>query len=603
MKRLTMAQALVRFMASQYVERDGVEQRFFAGVWGIFGHGNVAGIGQALAQYPEALKYHQARNEQSMIHVAVGYARMKDRLATFACTSSIGPGATNLVTGAALATINRLPVLLLPGDAFASRAPDPALQQLEVPSRGDLTVNDTLQAVSKYWDRIARPEQIISAALNAMRVLTDPAETGAVTLALPQDVQTEAFDVPDEFLAKRVWHIERRPPDGAAFARAIELINAARRPLIVAGGGVVYSGATELLRAFVERSGIPVAETQAGKGALPYDHPLALGAIGATGTFAANRVARDADVVIGIGTRWSDFTTASKTLFEGASLRFINLNVASVDAFKLNAIPLLCDARAGLEALAAAEWVIDERYRTKAEKLHAEWDAEVTRLYTLDQKPPAQSAVIGAVNAASEPRDVVVAAAGSLPGDLHKLWRTRDPKGYHIEYGYSTMGYEIPGGIGAKLAAPDREVFVMLGDGSYLMSPGELSTAIAEGVKLIVVLVDNHGFASIGNLSRSLGTNGFGTKSEQAIDFVANAASLGARAVRARTIAELQTALKDAKSGTETTVIVIETDPLVTVPSYESWWEVVPAEASEQEGVRKARQDWSTNKKRQRRHI
>ena len=598
-----MAQALVRFLAQQYVERDGVEQRFFAGCWGIFGHGNVAGIGQALAQYPEALRYHQARNEQSMVHIAVGYARMKDRLATFACTSSIGPGATNLVTGAALATVNRLPVLLLPGDVFASRAPDPVLQQLESGSRGDVTVNDTLQAVSKYWDRIVRPEQIIPAALNAMRVLTDPAETGAVTLALPQDVQTEAFDVPDEFLAKRVWHIERRPPDGAAFAKAIELINAARRPLVVAGGGVIYSGATEALRAFVDRSGIPVAETQAGKGSMPYDHPLALGAIGATGTLAANRVARDADVIIGIGTRWSDFTTGSKTLFEGASVRFINLNVASVDAFKLSALPLLCDARTGLELLAAAEWVIDERYRTKAEKLHAEWDAEVTRLDALEHTPPAQSAVIGAVNAASAPRDVVVSAAGSMPGELHKLWRTRDPKGYQVEYGYSCMGYEIPGGIGARLAAPDRDVFVMVGDGSYLMAPGELTTAISEGAKLIVVLVDNHGFASIGALSRSLGTNGFGTASDGKIDFVVNAASLGARAVRARTIADLRAALAEAKSATETTVIVIETDPLVNVPAYESWWDVAPAEVSEQEGVRKARQDWSANKKRQRRHL
>jgi len=602
-KRLTMAQALVRFLAQQYVERDGVEQRFFAGCWGIFGHGNVAGIGQALAQYPEALRYHQARNEQSMVHIAVGYARMKDRLSTFACTSSIGPGATNLVTGAALATINRLPVLLLPGDVFASRAPDPVLQQLEVPSRGDVTVNDTLQAVSKYWDRITRPEQIIPAALNAMRVLTDPAETGAVTLALPQDVQTEAFDVPDEFLAKRVWHIERRPPDVAAFAKAIELINAARRPLIVAGGGVIYSGATEALRAFVDRSGIPVAETQAGKGALPYDHPLALGAIGATGTFAANRVARDADVVIGIGTRWSDFTTASKTLFEGASVRFIDLNVATVDAFKLSALPLVCDARTGLELLTAAEWVIDERYRTKAERLHTEWDAEVTRLYGLDQMPPAQSAVIGAVNAASEAHDGVVSAAGSMPGDLHKLWRTRDPKGYQVEYGYSCMGYEIPGGIGARIAAPERDVFVMVGDGSFLMAPGELTTAISEGAKLIVVLVDNHGFGSIGALSRSLGTNGFGTASDGKIDFVVNAASLGARAVRARTIAELRAALTEAKSATETTVIVVETDPLVGVPSYEAWWDVVPAEVSEQEGVRKARQDWSANKKRQRHHL
>ena len=604
MPRLTMAQALVRFLGQQYVERDGVEQRFFAGCWGMFGHGNLAGIGQALSQHPEALTYHQARNEQSMVHIAVGYARMKDRLSTFACTSSVGPGATNMLTGAALATIDRLPVLLLPGDVFASRTPDPVLQQLERPSRGDVSVNDAFQAVSTYWDRITRPEQIVPAALNAMRVLTDPAETGAVTLSLPQDVQTEAFEVPKEFLAKRVWHIERRPPDPAAFSRALELINAARRPLIVAGGGVSYSGATAALRLFAERSGIPVAETQAGKGSLPYDHPLSLGAIGATGTFAANRVARDADLVIGVGTRWTDFTTASKTAFEGANVRFVNLNVASVDAYKLSALPLLCDARAGLEALAAAEWLIDDRYRTKAEKLHAEWDAEVTKLYTPNGAGlPAQREVIGAVNAASGPRDVVVAAAGSLPGDLHKLWRTRDPKGYHVEYGFSTMGYEIPGGIGTKLAAPDREVYVLLGDGSYLMSPGELTTAVSEGTKLIVVLVDSHGFASIGSLSRSLGSEGFGTSSALAIDFAANAASLGARSQRVRSIAELRAALEDAKAATETTVIVIETDPSSGVPSYESWWEVVPAEISEQEGVRKARQDWSAAKKRQRAHI
>jgi 3D-(3,5/4)-trihydroxycyclohexane-1,2-dione acylhydrolase (decyclizing) len=598
-----MAQALVRFLAQQYVERDGVEQRFFAGCWGIFGHGNVAGLGQALSQYPEALPYHPARNEQSMVYISVGYARMKDRLQTFACTTSVGPGATNLVTGAALATVNRLPVLLLPGDVFASHVPDPVLQQIEAPGRGDVSANDTLQAVSRYWDRITRPEQIVSAALNAMRVLTDPAETGAVTLALPQDVQAEAFEVPDGFLDKRVWHIERRPPEAAALARAVALIRAARRPLIVAGGGAIYSGATEALRAFAERAGIPVAETQAGKGALPFDHPLALGAIGATGTLAANRIARDADVVIGVGTRWSDFTTASKTAFADARVKFVNLNVAGVDAFKLNAVPLLCDARAGLEALLAEEWTVDERYRAKVGKLRAEWDAEVERLYALDGTPPPQSAVIGAVNAASGPRDVVVCAAGSLPGDLHKLWRTRDPKGYHVEYGYSCMGYELPGGIGVKLAAPDREVYVMVGDGSYLMSPGELTTAVSEGAKLIVVLIDNHGFGSIGALSRSLGSGGFGTRSDLPVDFAANAASLGADALRVRTIPELRSALGAAKASPRTTVIVIETDPSVGVPGYESWWEVVPAEVSEQEGVRAARAAWARERQRQRRGI
>ncbi|HVR89261.1 MAG TPA: 3D-(3,5/4)-trihydroxycyclohexane-1,2-dione acylhydrolase (decyclizing) [Candidatus Limnocylindria bacterium] len=617
-----MAQALVRFLGQQYVERDGVQTRFFAGCWGIFGHGNVAGIGQALFQYPEALTYYQARNEQGMVHAASGYARMRDRLSTFACAASVGPGATNMITGAALATIDRLPVLLLPGDVFASRRPDPVLQQLELPSRGDVSVNDAFQPVSRYWDRIVRPEQIVPAAMNAMRVLTDPAETGAVTLSLPQDVQVEAFEVPDGFLDKRIWRIDRRAPDAGLLARAIELIQAAKRPLVVAGGGVIYSGATDALRRFAERRGIPVAETQAGKGALPYDHPQALGAIGATGTSAANRVAHDADLVIGVGTRWTDFTTASKTLFADPSVRFVNLNVASVDAFKHGGLPLVADARAALEALGEVEWKIDERYRSKVARLAHEWDVEVTRLYALGHAPlPAQSEVIGAVNDASGPRDVVVCAAGSLPGDLHKLWRTRDPKGYHVEYGYSCMGYEIAGGLGVKLAAPDRDVYVMVGDGSYLMMPGELVTAIQERIKLIVVLVDNHGFASIGALSRSLGTNGFGTlyrmRTEGSlgldeggvvgpplpVDLAANAASLGARAVRVRSITELRAALADAKAATETTVIVIETDRSVSVPSYDAWWEVVPAEISEQDGVRRARTEWAAAKKTQRTHF
>ena len=616
-----MAQALVRFLGQQYVERDGAEHRFFAGCWGIFGHGNVAGIGQALFQYPDALPYHQARNEQGMVHLACGYARMRNRLATFACTSSIGPGATNMVTGAALATINRLPVLLLPGDVFASRGPDPVLQQLEVPGRGDVSVNDALQAVSRYWDRLTRPEQIVPALLAALRVLTDQAETGAVTLALPQDVQAEAFEVPPGFLEKRIWRIERRPPDPAAIARAIALLRASKRPLVVAGGGVIYSEATAALRAFVERTGVPVAETQAGKGALPYDHPSALGAIGATGTLAANRVAREADLVIGIGTRWTDFTTASKTAFQDASVRFVNVNVAGPDAFKHGGLAILADARAALEALATIDWRVGDGYRAKAQRLAREHDAEVSRLYALAHSPlPAQSEVIGAVNEASEPRDVVVCAAGSLPGELHKLWRTRDPKGYHVEYGYSCMGYEIAGGIGVKLAAPDREVYVLVGDGSYLMLPGELVTAIQENVKLTIVLVDNHGFASIGELSRSLGTNGFGTQyrirtggslglddgpslAALPVDYVANARSLGAQAVRARTIAELRTALAEAKRVAGTTVIVVETDRYTAAPSYDSWWEVVPAEVSEQQAVKDARNAWASAKRAQRTHL
>ncbi|HEX9268262.1 MAG TPA: 3D-(3,5/4)-trihydroxycyclohexane-1,2-dione acylhydrolase (decyclizing) [Candidatus Limnocylindria bacterium] len=622
MTRLTMAQALVRFLASQYVERDGVERRFFAGCFGIFGHGNVAGIGEALFEEPGALTYHQARNEQGMVHIACGYARMRNRLATYACTSSIGPGATNMVTGAALATIDRLPVLLLPGDVFASRRPDPVLQQLETSGRGDVSVNDTFQAVSRYWDRITRPEQVVPSALAAMRVLTDQAETGAVTLALPQDVQVEAFEVPAGFLDKRVWRIERRAPDPESLARTLELIRGSRRPLIVAGGGVIYSEATDALRRFVERTGIPVAETQAGKGALPYDHPSALGAIGATGTFAANRVAGEADLVIGIGTRWSDFTTASKSLFADPHVRFVNLNVTVGDAHKQAGCPLVADARAGLEALGTIDWRVDDGYRARASALARDWDAEVTRLYDLGHAGlPAQSEVIGAVNDASAPTDVVVCAAGSMPGELHKLWRTRDPKGYHVEYGYSCMGYEIAGGIGVKLAAREREVYVLVGDGSYLMLPGELVTAVQEHVKLIIVLVDNHGFSSIGGLSRSLGTSGFGTQYRVRaggsigldgdgpsgpvlpIDFVANAASLGVRATRARSIAELRAALDEAKQVSETTVIVIEADRYAAVPSYEAWWDVPVSEVSSVEAVRAARASYDTARTRARTHV
>ncbi|HEV2713142.1 MAG TPA: 3D-(3,5/4)-trihydroxycyclohexane-1,2-dione acylhydrolase (decyclizing), partial [Gaiellaceae bacterium] len=444
--RLTAAQALVRFLAQQHVERDGVEYRFFGGCFGIFGHGNVAGIGEALYESPELMTYYQARNEQAMVHTAAGYARMRNRLGTLVCTTSIGPGATNLVTGAALATVNRLPVLLVPGDVFASRRPDPVLQQLEVPWRGDVSVNDALQPVSRYFDRIQRPEQLIPAALAAMRVLVDQAETGAVTLAFPQDVQAEAYDYPAEFLEVRVWHIPRPQPDGDALAAAVEAIREARRPLIVAGGGVIYSEATDALRRLVSGTGIPVAETQAGKGSMPYDDPSALGAIGVTGTLAANRIAAEADLVIGVGTRWSDFTTASKTMFGAPDVRFVNVNVADFDAAKLGALQLVGDARATLERLAELlrGYAVDRTYRDEAARLNADWEAEVVRLYGLGHSPlPAQSEVIGAVNDAAEATDIVVCAAGSMPGDLHKLWRTRDPKGYHVEYGYSCMGYEI----------------------------------------------------------------------------------------------------------------------------------------------------------------
>jgi 3D-(3,5/4)-trihydroxycyclohexane-1,2-dione acylhydrolase (decyclizing) len=610
MARLTAAQALIRFLAAQQVERDGVERRFFEGCFGIFGHGNVAGIGQALHQDPELLTYYQARNEQAMVHTAVGFARMRNRLATLACTTSIGPGATNLVTGAALATVNRLPVLLLPGDVFASRRPDPVLQQLEVPSRGDVSVNDTLQPVSRYFDRIERPEQVMAAALAAMRVLVNQAETGAVTLAFPQDVQTEAHDFPDDFLARRVWHIARPEPDSAVLAEAVAFIREAERPLVVAGGGVIYADATDALRSFVEHTGIPVAETQAGKGSLPYDHPSALGAVGATGTFAANRIAAEADVVIGIGTRWSDFTTASKTAFRDPDVRFVNVNIADFDAAKLEGVAIVADARSTLERLAEAleGYQVDTTYRERAATLNRQWDDEVSRLYGLGFGPrPAQSEVIGAVNDASAPTDVVVCAAGAMPGDLHKLWRTRDPKGYHVEYGYSCMGYEIAGGLGVKMAAPEREVYVMVGDGSYLMLSSEIVTSIQEGLKLTIVLVDNHGFNSIGSLSRSLGTDGFGTlyryrrdgslglDSDQSpapvlpIDLAANAESLGAKVIRCRTVADLRDGLEAAKAQESTVVLAIEVDRYEGVPSYESWWDVPVAEVSEVESVREAR--------------
>src|SRR6476659_3921441 len=610
MPRLTASQALVRFLAAQHVERDGVEQRFFEGCFGIFGHGNVAGIGQALYQYPDLLTYYQARNEQAMVHTAVGFARMKNRLATLACTTSIGPGATNLVTGAALATVNRLPVLLLPGDVFASRRPDPVLQQLEDPRRGDVSVNDSLEPVSRYFDRIERPEQLIPAALSAMRVLVNQAETGAVTLAFPQDVQAEAYDYPDEFLARRVWHVTRPEPDAGLLAEAAALIRGAKRPLIVAGGGVIYSEATAALRAFVEQTGIPVAETQAGKGSLPYDHPASLGAVGVTGTFAANRIAADADVVIGIGTRWSDFTTASKTSFRNPDVRFVNVNVADFDAAKLDGVALVADARVTLQRLAPAleGYQVEPEYRERAIELNREWDEEVTRLYKLGHQPlPAQSEVIGAVNDAARHTDVVVCAAGSMPGDLHKLWRTRDPKGYHVEYGYSCMGYEIAGGLGVKLAAPEREVYVMVGDGSYLMLSSEIVTSIQEGLKLTIVLVDNHGVSSLGNLSRSLGTDGFGTQYRYRqngslgvdsddptarllpVDLAANAESLGAKVIRCRTIDELRSGLEAAKVEDSTVVLAIEVDRYEGVPGYESWWDVPVAEVSEVEAVKAAR--------------
>jgi 3D-(3,5/4)-trihydroxycyclohexane-1,2-dione acylhydrolase (decyclizing) len=612
--RLTMAQALIRFLQVQQVERDGERNPFFAGCWGIFGHGNVAGIGQALQQYATTFNYHQARNEQAMVHTAAAYARAKNRLSTFACTSSIGPGATNMITGAAAATINRIPVLLLPGDIFAERVQAPVLQQLEFTGSQDISVNDCFKPVSRYWDRINRAEQIIPSLLEAMRVLTSPAETGAVTLALPQDVQTEAFDYPETFLEERVWHIPRNRPDQSRLAQAAEWIKASKRPLIVAGGGVIYSSATDALAKFIEQTGIPVGETMAGKGSLPYTHPLNLGAIGVTGTAGANIMAREADLIIGIGTRYSDFTTASKTAFQDPDVRFININVTEFDAHKMNALPLVGDAQATLEELATllSGFRTSTAYIARSEQYNREWDAEVSRIYNLEHGPLlSQGEVIGAVNTISRAEDTMVCAAGSLPGDLHKLWRTRNPKGYHLEYGYSTMGYEIAGGLGIKLATPDRDVYVMVGDASYLMMHTEIVTAVQEGIKLIIVIIDNHGYASIGGLSKSVGSDGFGTKYRYRsdsgqldgetlpIDFAANAASLGAEVIRANNRDELADALLKAQKASVTTCIVVETDRRQRVPGYESWWDVAVAEISESEAVKEARNRFEQAKQKQ----
>jgi 3D-(3,5/4)-trihydroxycyclohexane-1,2-dione acylhydrolase (decyclizing) len=605
--RLTTAQAIIKFLKNQYVHRDGQEIQFFAGVLGIFGHGNVAGIGQALQENPD-VPYILVRNEQAGVHLACGFAKMKNRLQTFACTSSIGPGATNMITGAALATINRLPVLLLPGDIFARRNVAPVLQQLESPLTQDISVNDAFKPVSRYWDRIYRPEQLITSLPEVMRVLTSPADTGAVTLALPQDVQAEAYDFPEELFAGRIWHISRPIADRHLFAQAIDAIRASNRPMIITGGGVLYGQANEALSRFVNQTGIPVGETQAGKGSLPYDHPQNLGAVGATGTLAANRIAHDADLVIGIGTRYSDFTTASKTAFQNPNVRFININIAEFDSLKHSAISLTADARLTLEELTAAlnEYKVDRDYQSQISSLKEQWEQEVDRLFHLNNRPlPAQSEVIGAIWESAEPKDVLVSAAGSHPGDLHKLWRTHLPNTYHLEYGYSCMGYEIPGAMGVKMADASREVYAFVGDGTYLMMPSEIVTAVQEGIKIIIVLVNNHGFGSIGGLSQSLGSAGFGTrfrmrdsKSGQldgeylTVDFVANARSLGAEAINACTIEEFKQALQDARKATKTTVIVVETEREVRVPGYDSWWDVAVAEISTMEDVKKAREEY-----------
>jgi 3D-(3,5/4)-trihydroxycyclohexane-1,2-dione acylhydrolase (decyclizing) len=616
--RLTTAQAIVRFLVQQYVERDGQERRFFAGIFGIFGHGNVTGLGQALEEVGQDLRYYQPRNEQAMVHTAAAYAKMKNRLQTFACTSSVGPGATNMVTGAAAATINRLPVLLLPGDIFASRRPHPVLQQLEYPASQDVSVNDAFCPVSKYWDRINRPEQILSSLPEAIRVLTDQAETGAVTIALPEDVQTEAYDFPTTFFAKRVYRIPRYVPPESELDLAVQMVRAAQRPLIISGGGVIYSEAWDALAELASSCGIPVAETQAGKGVLPWNHPWNVGPIGANGGLAANRLAADADLIIAIGSRLTDFTTASKTAFQNPAVKFLGINVAAADAFKLGAFPLVGDARATIQALGralqVAQYRTDDGYAQTVRSLKREWDAAVDQQRTtfLDGQLT-EANVIGIVNDFSRPKDVVVCAAGGLPGDLLKLWRVVDPKGYHLEYGYSCMGYEIAGGLGVKMADPTREVYVMVGDGSYLMLNSEIVTSLQEGYKLTIVVIDNSGYQCIRSLQESAGSPAFGNEFRFRdarsgrlegpyipVDFVKNAESLGAKAFYAANRQALEGALECAAREAKTVLIHVPVDVNARVPAYDGWWDVPVAEVSTEPSVQAARQAYETARTKQR---
>lgn len=612
-KRLTVGQAIVLFLKNQYVERDGIEHRFFAGCLGIFGHGIVAGVGEALQENPD-FRYIMTRNEQASVHIASAYAKMKNRLGTFACISSIGPGATNMVTGAACATINRLPVLLIPGDIFARRNVAPVLQQLESAYSQDISVNDCFKPVSKYWDRINRPEQIITSLPDVMRVLVSPSDTGAVTLALPQDVQAEAYDFPEELFIRRTWRIPRNRPDVRILSEAARIIRSSTNPVIIAGGGVIYSEASEALKNLIDRTGIPVAETFAGKGSLPYNHPLNLGAAGATGTPGANKFASDADLIIGVGTRYSDFTTASKTAFQNPDVKFININVAEFDSFKHCALPVTGDARICLEELSELlrDFSVSRDYMKMAEEANKEWTMKIRDICKPSGEiPVSQAEVVGVVNECARPEDVVLCAAGSLPGDLHRLWCTTDPKGFHLEYGYSTMGYECSAGIGAKMACPDREIYVMVGDGNFLMMNNEITTAVQEGIKVIIILLNNNGYGSIGALSQSVGSQRFGTKyryrneltgqldgNTLPVDFAMNARSLGAYVIEAHDAISLRNALEIAKKQTVTTVITIETDLFKSVPGF-AWWEVPVAEVSEIDTVQEAFKVYKENKKKQ----
>ncbi len=620
--RLTVGQAIVRFMAEQYVERDGVQTRFIAGVWGIFGHGNVAGLGQALEELGDEceMPYYRPQNEQAQVHLAAAFAKHKNRLQTFACISSIGPGATNMITGAAGATVNRLPVLLFPSDYFANRLPDPVLQQIEHPVERDVSASDAFRPVSRYFDRISRPEQLLSSLPEAFRVLTDPAETGAVTISLPEDVQSEVYDWPVRFFERRVWRVRRPRPDAEVVAEVVGLIRAASRPIIIAGGGAIYSGAEAALDELATRFGIPVTESQAGKGVLPWNHPLNAGPIGAAGGLAANRLARDADLVIAVGTRLGDFVTASKTQFQDPDASFVGINVNGFDAAKLRSVPVVADAREALTAIAGAlaeagHPGTSPEYRQRIADLKAEWDARVDfhRTPNGETEELAQPEVIGIVNDAVGGHATVVCAAGSLPGDLLKLWRPEDSKAYHLEYGYSCMGYEIPAGLGVKLAEPEREVVVAIGDGTYLMLNSEIVTAVAEGIRITVVVFDNHGYQCIKDLAASVGIAQFGnelrfrdpernrlTGGYVPVDFKKHAESMGALAFYARTEDEIRAALAAAREADRITVIHVAVSPDKRAPGYEGWWDVPPAAVSTRDGVRSARERYETAVARQR---
>ncbi|HTV69057.1 MAG TPA: 3D-(3,5/4)-trihydroxycyclohexane-1,2-dione acylhydrolase (decyclizing) [Rhizobiaceae bacterium] len=607
--RLTMAQAVTRFMARQMTEIDGERLPIFGGVWAIFGHGNVAGIGEALYQVRNDLPTFRAHNEQAMAHAAIAYAKANFRRRFMAATTSIGPGATNLVTAAALAHVNRLPVLLLPGDVFANRLPDPVLQQVEGFADGTVSANDVFRPVSRYFDRITRPEQIVPALARAMQVLTDPAECGPVTLALCQDVQAEAFDYPESFFQERVWAQRRPRADLHELKLAAAALKKAKKPLIVAGGGVLYSQASSALAKFVEATGIPVCETQGGKSSLPDDHPLNMGAVGVTGTSASNRLAEEADVVLAVGTRLQDFTTGSWALFKNDDKTVIGLNVQAFDAGKHRASTLVADAREGLKELAAAVegWKAPSSWTANAKKGKAEWQKAAAKVTAATNALPSDAQVIGAVQRAMGSGVTLIHAAGGLPGELHKLWRAGAPGSYHGEYGYSTMGYEIAGGLGAKMAKPDEEVVVMVGDGSYLMLNSEIATSVMLGLKLTVVLLDNRGFGCINRLQMATGGQNFNNMLKDArhevmpdVDFAAHAASMGAKAEKVASIADLEGALKRSKKNDRTTVLVIDTDPLISTEAGGHWWDVAVPEVSERKQVKAARKDYEQKRKLQR---